>query len=134
MPSPPTFAERLRLAMALRRLNNVDLGRLINRQARTVGNWCNDSTQPTADDIAACSEALEVSADYLVGRVDDPSGLTPGMWILDVDLIAKARTHPRDEVVPGFRVPQRPMIVTDDEASRMFKDISHQRKKGKADG
>ena len=120
--------------MALRSLNHADLGRLIKRQARTISNWCSGSTQPTADDIAACSDALEVSADYLIGRVDDPSGLTPGMWILDVDLIAKARTSPREDVRPGFQVPQRPIILSNEKAAKLLDEITKQRKKGKSDG
>lgn len=134
MSSPPTFAERLRLAMALRNLNNTDLARKINRQERTVGNWCNGTTEAKASDIAACGEAMDVSADYLVGLADDPSGLTPGRWVLDVDLLHRARTHPHEEVVPGYRVPQRPIIVTNDEAERLMNEITKQRKRGKSDG
>jgi transcriptional regulator with XRE-family HTH domain len=134
MPSPPTFAERLRLALALRNLTPTDLARRIRRQPRTVGNWANGSTQPTAADIAACSAELDVSADYLVGRVDNTSGLTPGSWILDADLLAHARTHPRDRVLPGFRVPPRPIVVSDQEASRLLSEIQGERKKGRTDG
>lgn len=131
---PPIFAERLRIAMALRNMNNVQLAKQLGRQPRTVGNWCNGSTQPIASDIAACSEALDVAADFLVGRVDDPSGLVPGSWVLGRDLLDRARSHPGDEVVPGFRVPPRPIVVTEEEATRLFQDISRQRRKGHSNG
>ena len=129
MPSPRSFAECLRQAMALRGFNQTALGKAIGRQQRTVSGWCSGETQPNAADVAACSDALHVSADFLVGRVDHPSGLVPGDWILDEDLLALARQDRKAVVIPGQRIPRRPLLVDDQEAQRLWREIEKERRK-----
>lgn len=40
----------------------------------TVSSWERGTRQPNADSLAALAGALEVSADYLLGRTDDSAG------------------------------------------------------------
>lgn len=128
MPSPRSFAECLRLAMALRGFNQTSLGKAVGRQQRTVSGWCAGETQPNAADIAACCDALDVSADFLVGRVDHPSGLVPGKWILDEDLLALAKKDVKAVVIPGQRIPRRPIVVEHEEAQRLWREIEKERR------
>ncbi len=135
--SPPTpFAMRLRQTMAMRKVNNAELARRVGVEPRTVGNWVKDpeedgSTEPVATNLNAICTALEVSADWLLGRTDHPCGLTPGSWVFDEDLVEAAKER-RDAVVePGFRVPRRPVIKTVEEADAIRLAIADARKRGK---
>ncbi len=127
--SPSIFAERLRMTLALRDLTQTELGRRIGRQQRTVSDWCAANTLPNADDILACARELNVATDWLLGRVDHPSGLNPGSWVLDEDLLATARSDRRAAVKPGYRVGRRPLVLEDGAAQALFEDIRKERKK-----
>lgn len=136
MSSPPPFAMRLRQAMAIRKVNNAELARRVGVEARTIGNWVKDpeeegSTEPVVSNLNAICVALDVSADWLLGRVDHPSGLTPGSWVFDEDLVDAAKARPDAAVEPGFRVPRRPIIKTIEEADAIRLEIADSRKRGR---
>jgi transcriptional regulator with XRE-family HTH domain len=127
----PTFAECLRMAMALRKVKPTDLARSTGFQARTVNNWCQGNTEPKAAEIATLCRVLRVSADYLLGRATDPCGLTPGAWVLDLNLVHAAIRKPREQVEPGFQVPDRPRIVSNAVAMRVARRIEAKRRGGR---
>ncbi len=75
--TPPSdqFAQRLRAARELRELSQ---GRLANRadlQASAVSHFETGTRKPSFDNLRKLADALEVTTDYLLGRVPDPVGL-----------------------------------------------------------
>ena len=136
MTSPPPFAMRLRQTMAMRKVNNAELARRVGVEPRTVGNWVKDpeedgSTEPIVTNLNSICSALEVSADWLLGRADHPCGLTPGSWVFDEDLVDAAKARSDATVEPGFRVPRRPIIKTVEEADAIRLEIADARKRGR---
>ena len=87
MPTPPDFAARLRATRAARKIEKTDLAAQIGVQVRTITSWEGGETEPTASLVAALANIFAVSADYLLGRVDSESGLTPGDFLVDLDAV-----------------------------------------------
>lgn len=116
MPNDSEFARRLRMAMAAKNFDETKVGDLVGVDRRTVQNWMNAVTQPVVDHVAKLCDALDVSADHLLGRpgYESPSGLPIGMVILDMDKVESGRKTPRDDF--GWAIPRRPKVVSPDEA------------------
>ena len=69
------FPQRLRAARELRELSQ---GKLANRaalQASAVSHFETGARKPSFDNLRKLADALEVTTDYLLGRVSDPVGL-----------------------------------------------------------
>lgn len=65
--------ERLQLAMKKRGHNVASLAELINRSDRTIRYILARDGNTSDDTVVAIAQALEVSADYLLGLSDDPT-------------------------------------------------------------
>lgn len=65
--------ERLQLAMKKRGHNVASLAELINRSDRTIRYILAKDGNTSDDTVVAIAQALEVSADYLLGLSDDPA-------------------------------------------------------------
>ena len=50
----------------------------------TISMWNKKGSTPNGDMVAAIADALEVSADYLLGRTDDPTDYSNGDLIANV--------------------------------------------------
>src|SRR4051794_9541459 len=75
--SAKTFAERLRTARELRNVNQDQLAHAAGLQASAVSHFETGTRKPSFDNLRRLADALEVTTDYLVGRVDDPAASTP---------------------------------------------------------
>ena len=73
--SSDLFSQRLRAARKLRELNQGELARLAGLQDSAVSHFETGSRKPSFDNLKRLADALKVTTDYLLGRVDDPSGL-----------------------------------------------------------
>ena len=132
MPHPPSIAARLRILRNLRGLTKEQLARRLRVQPRTLLNWETEQpsgTEPKASDIVKLCDALDTCADYLLGRVDTLSGLTPGTWIVDEDLERSALDGASERTNVAWRVPRRTRIVTDSEATQLDAAIERARKR-----
>ena len=69
------FPQRLRAARALRDLNQSELARRAGLQASAVSHFETGARKPSFDNLKRLADALDVTTDYLLGRVDDPAGL-----------------------------------------------------------
>ena len=69
------FAQRLRAARELRALNQGELARRAGLQASAVSHFETGARKPSFDNLKRLGDALNVTTDYLLGRVDDPAGL-----------------------------------------------------------
>lgn len=54
-------------------LTQKELAKKLNLSAQVVSNWERNYTNPIYEDISNLSNILNVSADYLVGKTEDPS-------------------------------------------------------------
>jgi transcriptional regulator with XRE-family HTH domain len=73
--SPDIFSQRLRAGRELRELNQAELARRAGLQASAVSHFETGARKPSFDNLKRLADALDVTTDYLLGRVDDPGGL-----------------------------------------------------------
>jgi transcriptional regulator with XRE-family HTH domain len=66
------FPDRLRAARLLRNLSQSDLAEKADLQPSAVSHFETGRRAPSFDNLKALSEALQVTTDYLLGRVDEP--------------------------------------------------------------
>lgn len=66
------FPDRLRAARQLRSLSQSDLAVKADLQPSAVSHFETGRRAPSFDNLKALSEALQVTTDYLLGRVDEP--------------------------------------------------------------
>jgi transcriptional regulator with XRE-family HTH domain len=70
------FPERLRLAREHRGLNQSDLAKRASLQASAISHFETGTRKPSFDNLRRLADALDVTTDYLIGRVKEFSGLT----------------------------------------------------------
>jgi transcriptional regulator with XRE-family HTH domain len=66
--------DRLKTAREARELSQKDLGDRVGLSDKQIWRYENGLNAPGADALTDIAKALEVSLDYLVGLVDEPSG------------------------------------------------------------
>ncbi len=69
------FPQRLRAAREIRDFNQGELARRAGLQASAVSHFETGARKPSFDNLKRLADALNVTTDYLLGRVDDPAGL-----------------------------------------------------------
>ena len=75
-PKPSaSFPERLRAARGKRRLSQGDLAGRAGLQPSAVSHFETGTRKPSFDNLRRLADALEVTTDYLLGRVSDSQGL-----------------------------------------------------------
>ena len=67
-----SFPRRLRMAMTLRKMNSMDIVRASTVGCKQISNYLNGHNEPTVSSLLHLCEALDVSADFLLGMTDDP--------------------------------------------------------------
>jgi transcriptional regulator with XRE-family HTH domain len=73
---PDLFPQRLRHARAeLRKLSQSELAELAKMPSSSVAHFEGGARKPSFDNLKALAVALDVSTDFLLGRVDEP-GMT----------------------------------------------------------
>jgi transcriptional regulator with XRE-family HTH domain len=77
-PAPDPFPSRLRAARDLRALSQADLAERAGLPATSISHFEAGSRKPSFDNLRRLADTLEVTADYLLGRVDEPSGQSQG--------------------------------------------------------
>lgn len=68
-------ADRMREMRKRRKLSQKELALRIDCSIRQIGRWEKEENEPDAFSIGRIAKALEVTADYLLGLVPDPSEL-----------------------------------------------------------
>src|SRR5215471_16275277 len=66
------FPDRLREARDQRKLSQSELAEKAGLQPSAISHFETGRRSPSFDNLKALSEALQVSTDYLLGRVDSP--------------------------------------------------------------
>jgi transcriptional regulator with XRE-family HTH domain len=88
------FRERLKKAREIRELSQNDLADKAGMPASSIAHFEGGSRKPSFDSLRRIANALEVTTDYLLGRVEDP-GLAQAADPLYRD-IGKLSGHDRD--------------------------------------
>lgn len=70
------FGDRLRLAREARGLNQTELAQRAGLQPAAIGHFEKERRKPSFANIRALAKALNVSSDYLLGRVENLEGAT----------------------------------------------------------
>lgn len=110
-----SFAARLRSARKTAGFNQDELAARVRVSEKTIVNYEGGHTEPAVPLLCALADALDVSADWLLGRTDNPRMPAPGLVVVDLDEIdaPKGRARYAATIPPRFR------IVTKDEHVRM---------------
>lgn len=66
------FQERLKTARELRKWSQSDLAGRAGMPSSSIAHFETGSRKPSFDTLRRLANALEVTTDYLLGRVDDP--------------------------------------------------------------
>jgi len=66
------FPDRLKAARQLRNLSQSELAEKAQLQPSAVSHFETGRRSPSFDNLKGLSEALQVTTDYLLGRVDEP--------------------------------------------------------------
>ncbi len=66
------FRGRLKDARDLRGWNQSDLGKIAGMPPSSIAHFESGSRKPSFDTLRRLANALEVTTDYLLGRVDEP--------------------------------------------------------------
>jgi transcriptional regulator with XRE-family HTH domain len=69
--STDLFPERLRLARAQRELSQEGLAKRANLQPSAISHFETGTRKPSFDNLRRLADALEVTTDYLLGRVNE---------------------------------------------------------------
>ena len=73
MPNSDVFSDRLRSAREMRKLTQIELGTKANLPSTSIAHFEAGQRKPSFDNLRKLAEALEVTTDYLLGRVAEPS-------------------------------------------------------------
>ena len=118
------IAERLRVLRGERDQAVVAEGAGI--PLSTYSKWEKDTMQ-SAEGVAKLAKFYGVSADYLLGLSDHPSGFSPNSWLIDddaVDEILEAKFVSDDDDEPwAVAIPARPRVVSSAEYRRLRKKL-----------
>ena len=72
------FPERLRAARDKRGLNQDDLAKRAGLQSSAISHFETGTRKPSFDNLRRLADALDVTTDYLLGRVKEIDGLAGG--------------------------------------------------------
>lgn len=73
---PAKFSDRLRSARELRNLSQSELADRADLQPSAVSHFETGRRAPSFDNLKRLADALDVTTDYLLGRVDEPKATT----------------------------------------------------------
>lgn len=69
---PDIFSTRLQAMRTLRGLSQSELAQKAGLQPSAISHFENERRSPSFDNLKTLSNALDVSTDYLLGRVENP--------------------------------------------------------------
>lgn len=117
-PNSEQFATRLRTVRVSRKVTQSHLSELTGCSQNAISSW-ERGVFPSASALAAICQALDVSADYLLGLCEHETGLPAGLFILDEDAIAQAKAGDAF----AFQIPLRPRVATFAEVQDLYKKL-----------
>ena len=99
-PKANLFPERIRAARIKRDLNQEGLAKRANLQPSAISHFETGTRKPSFDNLRRLADALDVTTDYLLGRVDEEQALANSSDTLYRDL--DRLTSEDREIANGF--------------------------------
>lgn len=96
--------KRLKQARIAKKLTQEQLAKMVNTKKSTISNYENEYSTPSNEMLYDLANALEVTSDYLLGRVDSPQGFK-----VDYSKVMEPETSPsttKDEIDIAKRMDQ----------------------------
>lgn len=122
-----TFAERLRMLRSKKQSSQETVAAFVGCSQNAIGTWERGESSPQVRELAKLCEFYEVSSDYLVGLKDQPSGMVPNSWVIDLDYVDGVRrgdgSHLRFGDQGAFAVPVRMRIVSSVEYQALEREL-----------
>lgn len=95
-PTMKMRGDRLRTMRERAGMSQDDLGQAGGVSLRQIGRYETGEAEPTAHVLAQMAKALNCSADYLLGLVDDPTAIMPDMDAEMRSMVERFRQLPED--------------------------------------
>lgn len=86
-PTRAPVAERIRLLAGRDNLSQAAVAEKLGKPQTSVSSWFRGVYDPGPDDIVALARLFGCTADYLLGMVDAPTGVDPGSWLIDLEVV-----------------------------------------------
>lgn len=93
-----TISQRIFGIMEQKHLKQSDLANYIGVANSSVSDWKKKGSTPSADKIVKISEFLNVSVDYLLGRVDEPTATIKTVQEYVLPKVTEEQTTNLDEM------------------------------------
>ena len=92
------IAQRVKQARKLRKMTQQDLADRAEIALSSVERVESGAGMPRADSLVRIGDALGVSADFILGRMDRTSCLVPGWYLVDMEFVQKllGTTDPKE--------------------------------------
>ncbi len=87
---PEEFPARLRAARDLRQLTQADLAEKAKMPSTSISHLEAGSRKPSFDNLRRLASALEVSTDYLLGRVEMENDYSPDTLYRDIQNLTES--------------------------------------------
>lgn len=131
MTTTTTLGERVRLLRERAKLTQMELADRSGISQRTISNIESGSQEETCQRLAALALSLHTTADFLLGLVVEPEGLSDGRWLIDVDEYERLQKggKPQAETTWAAAVPSRFQVVTNQAYDRMQRALTSRKKK-----
>lgn len=103
------FASRLIEQMGKHNINGPELATKFNITKQAVSSWTRGKSKPDADTLALIAELFDVSADYLLCRVDNPKAHKVTVDVdtsRQVETLALSRSDNPDDDLPEEAIKQ----------------------------
>ncbi len=75
-----SFPDRLHSAREMKKLSQADLATKAHMQPSAISHFETGKRLPSFDNLKSLSMALEVSTDYLLGRVEQPNTVSEALF------------------------------------------------------
>lgn len=131
MQESESTGARIRQARALAGLSQPELSVKSGVPQTTISSMENGTAAASFAALRALCDALDVSADWMVGRAASPRPLEPQSWVVDLDVVDRLRkAEPGDPLKLSdserrwaFAIPSRYAIMPSTEFARLREEM-----------
>lgn len=125
MDRSATIAERLHLLRKRLKLTQSELAARVGVSQASISSWERGEFAPAVIELVAMADLASVAMDWLTGRCESPTGLQPGHFLIDLDVVADSS---RDKELWRVEIPKHHRVV-DYRGMRAIEDEMKERKR-----
>ena len=99
------FGQRLKTVREMRELSQAELAEKARLQPSAVSHFETGTRKPSFDNLRRLADALKVTTDYLLGRVDEPTAVTAGAdaHFRDYELLSDRNRDVVDQMIQTLK-------------------------------